>query len=179
MDNNIHNCWRDLRFRYTPDNNEINDITDGRRRSSLQSLARRYRWFSNMALFMILWPIITWANPSIVIPHKTVILIVMCVYFAVCSIMDHWLYCGIKSIDCATMTVSEVARLARLYRRRHLQFIGLLLPIAIGVIGVIIYFSTNIYTTVGVIMGAILGIVIGLRQLMAFLADYRQLMQDD
>ena len=180
MDKNIHNCWRDLRFRNTSeDNNEMNDITGGRRRSSLQSLAQRYNWFSNMALFMTIWPVIMWLNPSVSIPHEKVILIVLCIYFATCSIMDRWLYCGIKSIDCATMPVVEVARLTRLYRRRHLQFIGLLIPIVIGVIGTLIYYSNNIYLTVGVIMGTIIGIAIGSRQLMAFLEDYRQVLQDD
>lgn len=179
MDNNIHNCWRGLRFRYTSDNNDMNGITDGRRRSSLQSLAQRYNWFSNMALFMTIWPIIMWLNPSVLIPHKTVILIVMCIYFAICSIMDRWLYCGIKSIDCATMPIVEVARLARLYRRRHLQFIAFLMPMVIGIIWAIIYYSNNIYMTVGIIMGSIIGLAIGSRQLMAFLEDYRQILKDD
>lgn len=180
MDNNIYNCWRDLRFRYTSDNTgNLSDITDGRRRSSLQSLAQRYRRFSNIALVMIPWSILMWVNPSFRIPYKGIIMIIWCIYFAIASGMDRWLYYGIKSIDCAKMPIVEVARKTRLYRRRHLQFIAILLPIAGIIVGAFIYYSDNIYMTASIIVGGILGAAIGYRQLLAFLADYRQLLQDD
>ena len=94
--------------------------------------------------------------------------------------MDYWLYQGIRSIDCSTMTVSEVSRRALFYRKRHLQFIAILLPIAFIWIGMLVYYiNYNKYFIWGIVIGGIIVFDVGFRQLLAFLADYRRVVEDN
>ncbi len=52
-------------------------------------------------------------------------------YCVIASVMDRWLYKGISRIDVATMPVSEVCRLAFYYRKKHFQFMAILIPLAV------------------------------------------------
>lgn len=76
-----------------------------------------------------------------------------------------------------SMAVGEVSRLATFYRKRHLQFMIILIPIAIALLGSFIYVMVdNIYFIYGVICGAVIGLAIGIFQFMEFMADYRDVM---
>ncbi|MDE6786690.1 MAG: hypothetical protein K2J46_06600, partial [Muribaculaceae bacterium] len=79
----------------------------------------------------------------------------------------------VRSIDVVNMPVSEVIRKALFYRKRHLQFIAILLPSVLAIIGFIAWSMDNFYFRLGILIGFIAGTALGLRQLFAFLADYR------
>lgn len=180
MKDNIKNDWNNTRFRDV----EIGDyecIMEGRRRTALQNLARRYRRFSNLSLVAILWvPVMLLQN---IMPDNTVLrgcfAVAMTTYFAVCSVMDRWLYHGVSRIDCVTMSTAEVVRLAMFYRKRHLQFILVLIPLALGIVSFLCFiFKNDPYLWAGLAVGGVTGVAIGYRQFLLFMDDYRALKED-
>lgn len=99
-------------------------------------------------------------------------------YFFTVFLMDFWMWKGIGTINPLTMSVSEVTRKSLFYRKRHLQFVAVLLPIAISIMCVTGYiFSYEKYFLVGIIAGAIVGFALGVTQLLRFLDDYRTLIK--
>ena len=179
MEQDVKRNWRDARIKSSVDNN-FDEIFNGRRHTALENLSRRYKRFSTIALVFVLWGPMTFSNPSLLEHGRMVMSIVSAVYFMICSGMDYWLYQGIRSIDCSTMTVSEVSRRALSYRKRHLQFIAILLPIAFIWIGMLVYYiNYNKYFIWGIVIGGIIGFAVGFRQLLAFLSDYRRVVEDN
>lgn len=174
--------WQNANVSLNQNSNAYDSIINGKRRTALENLAERYRRFSNIALMLILLSF-TWIfNPNM-FPENHRLSIAVGVSFAIYaligSIMDRWLYQGIRSIDVVTMPVAEVIRKALFYRKRHLQFIAILLPIVLAIIGVMAWSMDNLYFRLGILVGFIAGTAIGLRQLMAFLADYRTIISED
>ena len=175
MNDDLKRTWQDTRFRH-PSEETINDVTDGKRLTALQSLARRYKRFSIIALAFIPCSV-GMLNLRLMPEHARVILVIgYALFFLISSVMDSWLSRGITSIDCSRMTVSEVAQKALFYRKRHLQFMIILIPIALALIGYIIFNSVeNVYLCVGLIVGVLFGAALGLRGFFDFMADYRTL----
>lgn len=179
MEENIKQCWQGARF-----NNADSDPNINRRMTALQSLAQRYRRFSILGMvFAVVIPF-TLLNMMRVFDGNGELRILMVVilaaaYFMICSVMDYWLYLGVRSIDLATMNVAEVCRKAYYYRKKHFQFIAVLLPMAIVMIGLLTWIiSDNIYTLCGLAFGALLGVGVGLRELLSFLDDYRRITRE-
>ncbi len=164
-----------MRFR-RPSEDIINEVTDGRKLTALQSLARRYRRFSIIALAVIPCSL-GMLNLQFMTEHTRLILVIgYAAFMFVSSVMDSWLSRGISSIDCSRMSVSEVARKAMFYRKRHLQFMMVLLPLAFALVGYIIFNSTaSVYLCAGIIVGVLLGAAMGLRGFFDFMADYHTL----
>ena len=157
----------------------VEEVMAGRRQSALQSLAVRYRRFSNISLVMIAWSVYMYFNPVMPERWRFITSILFGVYFLTVSIMDYWLYRGIRSIDLAEMSMRAVILKAAFYRKRHLQFVAILLPMALALVGLLVWqFTDNTTALAGVIFGMLVGLAIGFRQLMKFLDDYRILTRD-
>lgn len=148
-----------------------------RRETALEKLKRKYLTFSTMALiFIFVWPCSLFNLRDLVGDWLWPLLIIFSLYFAVCSAMDYWLYKGIGTIDCYTMTVKDVIEKAYYYRKMHLRFIAILLPIAficIGSLGWVM--REEPYIIAGMLFGGILGFVLGYRQYLDFMSEYRRL----
>lgn len=179
MEENERREWSELRFSSQNQNDEFDTIINGKCRTALQRLAQRYKRFSNMALCFILMCIPLGFQR--ILPDCTAKWFIVALYgvlMLVSSTMDRWLYIGISSIDVATMTVSEVIRLATFYRKRHLQFIMILLPMALLFLGGMFWLVSDDKDTFylgGMITGAVVGLVIGLREFRKFMDDYRDI----
>lgn len=180
--NDLRKDWQNANVSLQGNHDAYDSIINGKRKTALDSLAERYRRFSNMAIVLILLSF-TWIfNPSMFPLNPTlriVIGIAFALYALTCSLMDRWLYLGIRSFDIAAMPVSEVVRKALFYRKRHLQFIAILIPIVMAIICVMAWNMDSLYFRLGIVCGFILGTAIGLRQLFAFLADYRAIISED
>lgn len=176
MNDDLKKSWQDTNVSIPEPPGMYDSIINGKRRTALENLAERYRRFSNLALVLILMST-TWIFNSNLYPFdhrmRIAIGISFAVYALIGSVMDRWLYNGIRGIDVAVMPVSEVIRKALFYRKRHLQFIAILLPIVLAIIAVMAWSIDNLYFRLGILVGFIAGTAIGLRQLMAFLTDYR------
>ena len=178
MEEDAKREWRDIRLS-TIGSQDYEDIYSGRRRTALENLAHRYKRFAIIGLLFVIWAPLTFYNPEIQIDNRLTIIIFSSIYFLTCGLMDLWLYRGIRSIDCASMTIKEVATRALFYRKRHLQFISILLPFAFIWIGILCYnLCDNTAFLWGVGLGALAGFAIGIRQLMKFLNDYRSITED-
>lgn len=176
-DEDIKRTWKEAAERiYCPTSEEFADMYREKKETALERLAARYRRFSRLGLLMIVMWVCIGLSPtlSIIGSMKWVFVGVSALYFGFCSCMDYWLYKGVSSIDCFTMTVNRVAELARYYRKKHLQSILVLLPFAILLIGALAYcFRSETYMIWGIILGAIAGFVLGFRQLQEFLHEYK------
>ena len=175
MEEKIKKSWQETRFNPSENPQQLRDIMDGRRRTALDSLARRYRAFSNIGFIMAAVSVCWYFSPLFG-DMGPVISLSMIAYFLLCGSMDNWFCRGVQSIDVATMSVSEVASKALYYRKRHLQAIALLIPIALVLISLMIYArSGDPALLYGLVAGALFGAAIGCIHLRRFLADYRRL----
>lgn len=95
-------------------------------------------------------------------------------YFFIAFLMDFWIWNGIGTINPLTMSVSEVTEKSLFYRKRHLQFVAVLLPLAVSLMCFTGYvFSADKYFLMGIIFGAVLGLILGTIQLRRFMRNYR------
>ncbi|MDE7159810.1 MAG: hypothetical protein K2O24_03055 [Muribaculaceae bacterium] len=173
----IKKTWAEASRRfYAPTPEEFETMYRERKETALEQLAQRYRRFSRLGLVMAVVSVF-WMFSHISFAEsymKYVTSIVFILYFATCSIIDNWLYNGVKSIDCFTMSVSEVIDKALYYRRKHLQSMILLIPFAVVAMGTLAFsFVSEPYMIYGMIAGLIIGLAIGLQQFRSFMAEYR------
>ncbi len=179
MENELRRCWRDTTFRQSNNLNESD-----RRHTALQRLALHYKRFSNLALVFIgLFPL-TFVNLmhrdyEMPVTPAIILMVLSAAYFLTCSLMDRWLYRGILSIDLAEMPVAEVCRRALYYRKKHLQFIAILIPFAVIFLGGMAWLlSYEVYFLWGMGIGAVLGLILGLHQFRLFMKEYHDVMDD-
>lgn len=154
------------------------ETIDGRRKTALEDLARRYRLFAIAAMICIVaFPMAMHGHASpLSSPYTLWVVIFGVVYFGTASAMDWWLYRQVTEIDVSRMPVEEVAERSAFCRKRHLQFICVLLPMALGFVAFFLYSTIDSpYVIAGGIAGFVIGALLGLRQLHRFLSDYRQL----
>ena len=180
MEQKIKKCWQQATFSGI---DPFNDHNAMQRNTALKSLAERYKRFSRFSIIVAatfpLYLTNLLFNHSICPPWLAVITVVTgSLYLLTASIMDRWLYNGISRIDLARLTVTEACRRALYYRKKHLQFILILLPFAAIFISLLAYaLSESPYALWGMLCGGIVGICIGAYKLLQFLSEYRLLTQ--
>ncbi len=178
----LEKAWLNLSDRI--DRIEKNEIDRERlfgmkRKTALDSLASRYRRFSTVAFVMILPGMMSLLNPLSRSDIKWWVAGYCILYMVVAGCMDGWLYKGVSAIDVTSMPVLEVGRLCRFYRRRHHQFMLLLIPLACIFIGLICYaFRFDPYFIAGAVAGCVAGIIIGTVQYLKFVSDYKTVTSD-
>lgn len=175
MEENLKQCWGDVSFHV--DNGNMN-----RRLSALQSLALRYKRFSVLGMvFALITPItlfeMLYKQEYCDIGMTIVVIAFAEIYFLLASCMDKWLYNGISGIDLSRMSVSDVCRCAYYYRKKHFQFMAVLIPMAMILVGTLVWIlSDDIYFILGVVAGGIVGLVSGIFQFRAFMVEYKEIM---
>lgn len=150
-------------------------LLPGKTRTSLDNLSHRYLMFSRVSFIMIfLAPV--WLGLSFTDFDAVTLFVAFMGYFAIASVMDYWLYMGIKSIDPIGMSVADVARKARYYKKWHIIFMCVLIPLAVTLILYLCHvMKADSYFIYGVLSGVVIGLAIGTRQFIKFMADYRSL----
>ncbi len=177
MNDEMKKNWQNTNISIPGSSDSYDMIINGKRKTALDSLARRYRWFSNMALFFLVMVPLNLLNLHIFpdMKGRMTVVIWFCTFFIISSVMDRWLYNGIKRIDVLTMSVSEVVEKALYYRKWHIRFIFILLPMALGCLALVAYQIDDPYVRLGMLAGFLVGVGMGIRQLLDFLADYRSI----
>lgn len=174
----IRKTWQEAATRfYCPSPDELEEIYRRKKETALEKLALKYKRFSCLGLAMM------FVSCCYMLPNhlfaselRIWVSLSLIMYFGMCSAMDYWLYKGISSIDCLTMTVKDVAEKAMYYKRWHLIFMAILLPCALAVFGLLVYAAGfDKYLTIGVIAGGIIGLALGYRQFLDFMSEYRKL----
>lgn len=105
--------------------------------------------------------------------------IVLVVFFMVAAIMDAYLLRGLRGIDIKRMGVAQVACKALHYRRRHHQFQLVLIPMA-GLLLMVLFHvfagqQDSAVIIYGMIAGAVVGGLCGVRIYRRMMRDYRTL----
>ncbi len=180
MDQQLRKDWQEASVSMPDSKNSYDEILRGKRKTALDNLAKRYRWFSNMGIIFLLLVPFNLMNLHIFpeLKFRMVIVIWFCSFFMICSVMDRWLYNGIKQIDVISMSVSEVVEKALYYRKWHIRFIFILLPMALGCLGLLAYAVDDLYVRLGMVTGFIVGVALGVRQLLDFLSDYKSIVSN-
>lgn len=151
---------------------------DPRRKTTLQRLAARYRRMAIFSVLCLCWVMPLYfrlceENPGTQLFYP----LVMAAFFLIAAGMDYWLYRGIQCIDCATMSVETVLKKVYLYRKRHIQFIFILMPLALFIIYLILaIFNFEKYALAGAAFGFMVGLAFGLKILYDFMHDYKQVL---
>ncbi|MCM1110027.1 MAG: hypothetical protein NC336_02330 [Clostridium sp.] len=163
-----------LGMQAAPDNNPA-DLD--RKRTALDRLRDRYLAFWIISSVMAVAGFLIFSNGLFVASRLNFWLrMAYAVYFLTVASMDFWLWRGIGSIDPLRMNISEISRESMYYRKRHLQFMAALIPMAIMLLCFTGYlFASEMYFLYGMIVGVILGAIIGTRQFRRFMAEYRRL----
>lgn len=175
MEERIKKNWQETHFNANDNPEQLQSIMEGRRRTALEDLARRYRVFSILC-FMMAAISIGWGFSPLFGEMSHIVSLALVAFFLLCGSIDDWFCRGIQSIDVATMSVAEVASKALCYKKRHLQAIAVLAPLAICIVGLMAYALSGDKTLwYGMIAGGMLGLTIGLLQLRRFIDDYRKL----
>ncbi len=178
MEQKIKKCWQQATF---STENPLTPTGTMQRNTALHSLARRYRHFSRLALILaVTFPFLLTHllhNQSSAPMHLTIVTIATgSLYLLTASIMDRWLYNGISNIDLSQLTVACACERALYYRKKHLQFILVLVPFAAVFIALLAYLlSSNTYALWGMLCGGIAGLCIGAYKLHQFMSEYRSI----
>ena len=121
--------------------------------------------------------LLKWCDMSSV--SVTLFLVYTFIYFITASLIDRWFVKGISKINLAEMTVSEVCRKAYYYRKKHLQSVMLLLPMAIILVGwMVILLSYSKYFIYGVFSGIVIGAIVGIVNFRKFMCEYKDIMEE-
>lgn len=90
--------------------------------------------------------------------------IVTCLYFAVCMFANLWMKFASEDIDIATSSAAEVMAGVERITRRRLLIKWALFPVALVIIGFLLYYvSADRYAVVGGLAGGLIGFAIGYR----------------
>ncbi len=152
-------------------------------RSAQDDLARMYGTFAIFsAIFTVVGPIVMYkmadefVNPWF---PSWLIAALFFPYFLGASLMDTWLYFRTKEIDVARWPMDAVSRSAVRIRKRHHLFMMILIPYMLILLSMMIFGSLNMYLVYGMITGAIIGGLIGLRAYHRMMADLRSMIDPD
>lgn len=178
-DNELKSAWRETAQGFGNGANAPQNITDlctGKHSTTLDRLRNRYLRFALASMICCPLSLMFLNRELFPYEHAPVVTIAFILYMLTASVMDCWLFQGIGSIDCLHMSVSEVYAKAMYYRRKHLQFMMVLIPMAAIVVSLIVWFvGVEPSIVFSMICGAAVGLLIGLRQFRAFMRDYRNL----
>ncbi len=149
-------------------------------KTSLDRLAVRYRRFAIISAIMSCFSLTacySLSKVSVPEPLPWWFWLVMLAYFLIAALMDYWLYRHVSDIDCATMSVDEVLCRTMLYRKRHFQFMMVLLPMALGILGYMaMAFSKETEVLYAMLAGFLVGLAIGAKTFIDFMRDYRRIL---
>lgn len=145
--------------------------------TAIERLAHRYLRFSRFCLiFACLNPIMLHTYTSLPNSIKYISMIFMTLYFATAGVMDYWLYLKVSGIDIFNMKVNDVANLSLKYRKRHHQFMLILIVMAVICFSILGYgFCDDINAIIGMTVGLLVGASIGIRFYLKFMKDYKTL----
>lgn len=179
--NELKEMWSKLNSRLTAVEEEnlrlATEIRLRRKGSALEKLKAKYRAFiiiEIMMLGVVYFEVLE--NPMFSPEYRVPVFIYWILFFLMAIGFDLILLFRLRKIDLYRQSISEVARRAAGNWRIHKIMICIALPLAIGAIVLFVAgIGADKYFLWGVALGAIAGLVIGLRQLYIFNRYYKDL----
>lgn len=148
----------------------ISGIERGKIISAQERLVRRYHRFAVVGLLMCPVVGILYRGLMPLLPR-----VMFAGFFLVASMMDFYMWKGVKSIDCTTMGVATVAEKARFYRKMHHIFMAVLVVLFVPILGTLMALGADEYMMWGMAAGGVVGLAIGVKMYLNIMGEYRTL----
>jgi hypothetical protein len=166
----LKNGWQSLHtMPKQTDDAIVTEVVNGKISSARERLVRQYK---NMFSFKEPFACVVLLALSYRLP--LCIILAMALFIIIAGIMDYYLYRGIKGLDLSTEGVTQIASKAKFYRRRHLQFQLVRIPMAVFLLALFFVFATE-WGQKGIVVGVIIGTAVGLPKFFSLMRDYKQL----
>lgn len=155
----------------------VSDVITNRHKSSIDNLISRYQRFIFLELiFAFVIPVMLICNPLVVEKYRWWTIAYWMFFFLIEFGIDFYLLQKVRELDIYNQSVSEISSRAHHIWKLHKIFIMIGLPLAfVAVVLFALAMNANEFVLMGMGFGWIVGIVIGLRQLLRFRADFRSL----
>lgn len=144
-------------------------------KTSQEKLVNKYTAFIILSLIMAFYmPVFVLLNPLLVEKFKVVTVVYWSVFFLIEAGIDIYLRFQVSKIDIYNSSVREIALQAANNWKLHKLAIFIGLPFAFGAIVLFgLLLDADIFVILCMFMGAVIGGLIGLKQLKKFYEDYR------
>lgn len=157
------------------------DVMRNKYKTVQEKLISKYQMFIFIACVMLAFTILFIGfTPSAVEKYRIPVMIYWCIFFLFEGCIDMYLMFRLKEIDIYNSTVKEIATRAAANWRIHKIAILIGLPLALGAL--VLYallLDANIVMIIGMIAGGVIGLLIGMRQLLKFMKYYHLLQTED
>lgn len=174
--------WQDLNQRLSHLENEnqrlIQNIRETKYKTTQEKLVKKYRAFIIAEVITICYMTLFFIfNPMINENYRIISLIYWDIFFVLEVIFDFYLLYQVKKINVYDSTIKEVATRAAANWKLHKMVIAIGLPLAFGAVLLFaLSLDANQFTIYGMILGGVIGIFIGINQLIKF-KNYYKLLQ--
>lgn len=177
----IKKIWREMGTAFNTDSYCTDPDAMNKKRTNLDRLRRRYMSFMifSISAGIIEFPIILHLGSLGFLPDnlKWPVAISFMIMLLIEACIDFWFWKGTGRICPLTMTVSELSSMALYYKKCHIKSIMVCMPLALGWVVFFIYAASlaNFFPIFGIIIGAAIGLFLGIRALKRFMAEYKSL----
>ena len=177
--------WQDLDQRLSHLENEnkklVQNIMQTNYKTTQEKLVKKYSCFIAVEAIMICFISFFFIfNPLVNEKYRIITLIYWDVFFLIEVLFDFYLLYQVKELNIYTSTIKEVAKKAAENWKLHKIGIAVGLPLAFGAILLFaLAVNANEYTIFGMIVGGIIGLTIGIYQLIKFKNYYKMLQIND
>ena len=177
--------WQDLNLRLTHVENEnkrlMQNIMKAKYKNTQEKLVRKYWCFIAVEVFMICYMSFFFIfNPLINEKYRILSLVYWDLFFVIEVFFDSYLLYQMKKIDIYNSTIQDVANKAANNWKLHKIGIAIGLPLAFGAILLFaLAVNANEFVIYGMIVGGVIGLIIGISQLLKFKNYYNMLQIKD
>lgn len=183
--NDIKLMWRELdsRISFLEQENKrlVKTVVNTKYRSTREKLIQKYSGFIIVEAIMIIFMSLFFLfNPEVNEKYRIPSLIYWDCFFLLEVAFDLYLMLQIKSINIYEWPINEVTKKAAQNWKLHKIGILIGLPLAFGAIVLFaLALNANLFVIAGMIVGGVIGLTIGIIQLLKFKDYYRLLQSND
>lgn len=174
----IKKAWRDMGKALGMDTSTSNPDNMNNRETDLDRLHTRYMRGRDFSILGgIIFSILIYFMPPLKDEYRISVVITYAILLLANAYVLNWFCRGIGKINPLTMTISEVASMAKYYKKCHLRYhlLGLLASVPWIVYFFYALIRSGFRSMEGLVMGLIIGSICGLRGLWKYLDDYHNL----
>lgn len=179
--NDIKAMWTEMNARIghlEEENRRLaREVITNKYKSCQERLARKYFTFICVALIMIIYVVfIVLYNPMVDDAFRWATFIYWTAFFLFEAGVDFYLMIKVRAIDVYNSSVSEISRQAQRNWKIHKIAVFIGLPLAIGAC-ILFGFALQAdkFVILGMIVGGVVGLLIGIRQLIKFMTFYKEM----
>ena len=176
--NDMKTMWMELNEKVSAleaeNKNLARKMINEKYKSAKERLINKYNAFIWIEAILIFFMTLFFLyNPQVNHKYRIITLIYWDVFFLIEVIFDCYLLNRIKSVNVYSSSINEVAKKATDNWKLHKKGVIIGMPLAFGaVILVSLALNANEFTIYGIILGGVIGVAIGINQLLKFRKYY-------